>query len=614
MDPTDWGITPGYDDVNGAWHHAPPATIEAFLAAMGATDGAPPPPANWVVVAGDRVDAGGQAELTLEDGTTLVLPDGVTPPDVPLGYHRLRRRDGSLDVRLVVSPGRCFLPDDLHAWGFAVQLPTLRSARSWGMGDLGDLRDLASWSARNHGAGLLLTNPLHAGRLGLPQEASPYSPSTRRYRNLLYLRLEDVPGWYGAADADPSLAALAAEARRLNSTSLVERDAVYRAKLAALETLWPRFRGDDDCERYCRAEGDSLLGYATFCFLEESGDGPPYPHPASAAILRLQDEQADRIAFHMWIQWLLDLQLDAAGAGAALMQDLAVGFDPAGADAWQYQDTIVAGVRVGAPPDEFNQAGQDWGLPPFDPWRLRAAGYEPFIQTIRNGFRHAGGLRIDHVMGLFRLFWVPAGGSPSEGTYVRYPWEDLLRIVALESQRAGAYCVGEDLGTVEDHVREELARAGVLSYRLLWFEDAPTREWPAQALGAVTTHDLPTVAGLWSESDLLDQLDAGVEPNEASMAAIRERVRDRSGLTDDAPVDDVVAAAYAQLAEAPCHLLVATLEDAVAAERRPNLPGTSSEARPNWSIPLPATLEEIQADPRIARLAAVLRRGPDSSP
>jgi 4-alpha-glucanotransferase len=602
-----WGIADGYHDVAGDWHATPPETRDAFLAAMDAERGVPPSPTHWVVRAGDRVDPGGAAELTLEDGT--ILP-GV-PPDVPLGYHRLRRLDGSLDVGLVVSPGRCHLPAGLRTWGFAAQLPTVRSAHSWGMGDLADLRAIAEWS-RSVGAGMLLVNPLHASRPILPQEPSPYSPSSRRYRNPLYLRLDEVPGW---DIGDAELRRLADEARRLTERSVVDRDAIWACKLAALERLWERFRGDDTCEAYCRAEGDSLLGYATFCVLDERRAGGqhdgPLPHPASAEVRRLQEEPetADRIAFHMWVQWLLDGQLHAAGASLDLMQDLAVGFDPDGADAWQYQDVLVPTARVGAPPDEFNLAGQDWGLPPFDPWKLRAAGYEAFVQTVRNGFRHAGGLRVDHVMGLFRQFWVPLGGSPTDGTYVRYPWQDLLRILALESVRAEAYVVGEDLGTVEEEVRRELAAVDVLSYRLFWFEPKPPSDWPERALGAVTTHDLPTVAGIWTASDLDDQRAAGVEPNEDGAGAIRRRIVDETGVAPDAPVDDVVTAVYGKLAEAPSAIVVATLEDVVAAERRPNLPGTTGEQRDNWSIALPTTVESLVDDARAARLAEILGNG-----
>jgi 4-alpha-glucanotransferase len=248
-------------------------------------------------------------------------------------------------------------------------------------------------------------------------------------------------------------------------------------------------------------------------------------------------------------------------------------------------------MSVGAPPDEYNRDGQDWGLPPFDPWKLRDAAYEPFVQTVRAGFRHAGGLRFDHVMGLFRLYWIPTGESPRAGTYVRYPYRDLLDILALESVRAGAYVVGEDLGTVEDYMRDELAARDVLSYRLLWFESSPPRSYPRKALAAVTTHDLPTVAGLWS----------GKEP---AMADVRSRVQEWTGLADDAPVTEVVQSVYSLLAEAPSMIVTATLEDALGVEERPNYPGTVNDT--NWSLALPVPLEDIETDPRVLEVAARL--------
>lgn len=268
-------------------------------------------------------------------------------------------------------------------------------------------------------------------------------------------------------------------------------------------------------------------------------------------------------------------------------------------------------MAVGAPPDEFATQGQNWGLPPFDPWRLRSAGYRPFIETIRATLGHAGGLRIDHVMGLFRLWWVPRdAASAAEGAYVRYPADDLLDIVALECHRADAYAVGEDLGTVEDHVRTELHRRGVLSYRLAIFEDTPPAGYPVQALAAVTTHDLPTIAGLWTGSDLADQQRIGLEPNEDANVSLRDRVRDVAGVDDDAPVDAVVTATYDALSTAPSMLLTAGLDDAIGVKERPNMPGTLDQW-PNWCMALPMTLEEIEADPRPRAVAAALDRSDD---
>ena len=280
------------------------------------------------------------------------------------------------------------------------------------------------------------------------------------------------------------LAPLSHKGRALNGRRSIDRDAVWRVKLEALELLWSGFRGDPRFRRYCAREGAALDRYASFCALVER-HGPSWRSwprelgqsggPAVAAFGR---EQSARVDFHRWLQWLLEEQLGRAGTAASLIADLAVGVDPDGADAWAWQELLASGVRIGAPPDAFAPGGQDWGLSPFDPWKLRAAGYEPFIQVLRAAFRHGGGIRLDHVMGLFRLYWIPQGMAASEGAYVRYPARELLEILALESHRARAFAVGEDLGTVEDETREELARRQVLSYRLLWFEDRPPAEYP----------------------------------------------------------------------------------------------------------------------------------------
>jgi 4-alpha-glucanotransferase len=279
---------------------------------------------------------------------------------------------------------------------------------------------------------------------------------------------------------------------------------------------------------------------------------------------------------------------EAAGRPSLVINDLAIGVHPDGADAWAWQGQLAAGVSVGAPPDPFNAEGQDWGLPPFDPWRLRAAGYEPFVQTLRAAFRHAAGIRVDHVMGLFRLYWIAAGQGPADGAYVRYPAAELLDILALESRRAGAYVVGEDLGTVEDEVRDELRRRRVLSYKLLWFERGDPAHYPEQALAALTTHDLPTVGGVWSGADPLPE--------------VRERLQRLSGADTD-----VLRAAYQALAAAPCRLLAATLEDVTGMIERPNRPGTVDE-HPNWSLRLPLTLEQLMRDERPRSVARILAR------
>jgi 4-alpha-glucanotransferase len=315
----------------------------------------------------------------------------------------------------------------------------------------------------------------------------------------------------------------------------------------------------------------------------------------------------ERIAFHEWQQYQVDRQLARASAVLPVMQDLPIGFDASGADAWAFQDVLAPGMSVGAPPDEFNTQGQNWGLPPFVPDTLRSAGYEPFVQTIRACLRHAGGLRMDHVMGLFRLFWIPAGFDPRAGAYVHSNSEELLSIVALESQRARAVIVGEDLGTVEDSTREQLAARRILSYRLLWFEKTPPARYPENALAAITTHDLPTVAGLWSGTDLEVQKELGLSPNEAGTREIRQRVQRMTRAPASALPAEVVARVHEALGRAPSRILTATLDDVMGVEERPNMPATHDEW-PNWRIALPEPIETLKASRLAKRIARALRR------
>jgi 4-alpha-glucanotransferase len=607
MDLAAWGVDTGYWDAVGQWKEPPGETLEAVARSMGVTAGGPPPgPPLWFVRAGHGEWLRSPADLVLEDGTTRRGVDAL-PPDLPPGYHQLVPLDGGPTTRLVISPGRCHLPPDLRTWGWAVQLYGARSAASWGHGDLADLRTIAGWAA-GQGAGTLALNPLHAPGPALPQQPSPYYPSSRQWRSPLYLRVEEVPG---AATVGADLEALAAAGRALNAGARIDRDAVWDLKRRALEACFAVAGDDPDFEAWRTDQGEALTRFATWCTLaEEHGNGwQSWPEelrrPDGPAVAAVAARSADRLRFHAWLQWLLDAQVADAFAVLPPINDLAVGFDPGGADGWAFQDVLALDMRVGAPPDEFNTRGQDWGLPPFDPWKLRAACYEPLVATLRSALRHAGGLRVDHVMGLFRLFWIPEGGSPADGTYVRYDARELLDILALESHRARAYVVGEDLGTVEDEVRRDLAERQVLSYRLLWFEPTATRDFPEQALAAVTTHDLPTIAGMWSGTDVEDQRSIGMSPNVDGEAEVRDRLRRAAGVPDDAPVDEVVLRAHEALAEAPSQVLVATLEDAAGVATRPNMPGTVDEW-PNWSIPLPVPLEELVDSPQAAAIAKAL--------
>jgi 4-alpha-glucanotransferase len=612
--PEAWGVAEGYRDASGEWQDAPGATLDAVLESMGATGDMPP---RSSAVRGIRPGSGPPVErageLATEDGGTVRLEAGDRlPPDLPLGYHVFTDLDDGSTTTLVVSPGVCRLEVEAPTWGWAVQLYAARSRDSWGIGDLGDLGEISRWSAGEVGAGFVLVNPLHAAVPLFPQGASPYYPSSRRFRNPLFLRVEDVPG---AGTLGAALEELAAAGRALNDDRRIDRDRVFELKMQALAELWSRFDGDPSFDGWCRAGGASLEAYATFCALSEEHGRPwhTWPeevrHPAGRGVAAFRERRRDRVDFHRWLQWLVDEQLARASAAVPVVHDLAVGFDPDGADAWQWQDVVARGMSIGAPPDEFNTRGQDWGLPPFDPWRLRDAAYRPFVETVGAAFRHAGGLRLDHVMGLFRLFWVPHGAEPTEGTYVRYPASDLLDIVALESHRAAAFVVGEDLGTVEDEVRREMAVRDMLSYRLLWFEEGDPSTYPERALAAVTTHDLPTVAGLWSGSDLRAQREAGMSPNEEGTEALRARITHLAGVAADAPVEEVVAATYRALGRAPCLLLAASLDDALATEERPNMPGTRDEW-PNWSIALPAPLDDIVSAPGPRAIARALSRSP----
>lgn len=594
-----------YTDAFGRRRSVSPDAVAAIHAAMGLGPGERPSDDVRVTVArrGDALRPGG--ELTLEDGTSLGRV-GSVPRDLPHGYHRLHRR--GRDELLIVGPGRCHLPPGLRAWGWAVQLPTLRSERSWGIGDLADLRELASWSERR-GAGFVATSPLGASNPGPDPEPSPYYPSTRRFLSPLHLSLDEVPGVAALGDE------VAPTGRSLNRSRVIDRAAILRLKLAALERVWSSGAADRDAlQQYRNERGTPLDRWATFVVLTERlGPGwrgwpARYRDPGGPAVASVAAEAGDRVAFHAWIQLLLDTQLEAASAPLRRIADMPVGVDPGGFDAWDWQEQLATGATVGAPPDRFNAAGQDWGLPPFVPYRLRAAAYRPFIETIRAQLRHAGGLRIDHVLGLFRLWWIPAGSDPGVGAYVRYPTDELLEIVAIESERAGAVVIGEDLGTVPPGVRSELRRRRVLSTRLALFERRPPARYPRQAFAAVTTHDLPTIAGAWTRSDLHDQVRAGLAPDRAGLEHLRRSLARSAGVGDDAALDEVVDAVHRRLAESPSMLVAATLEDALRVETRPNLPGTVARQRHNWSLPLPKTLERLFADRRVRALADALRR------
>jgi 4-alpha-glucanotransferase len=573
------------------------------------------------------------------------------PAGLPLGWHTVHARsdDRSASAPLVVTPDRLELPEALREegsrWGLMTQLYQVRSSRSWGVGDLDDLAELAVWSAADLGADFLLVNPLHAAEPVGEMEPSPYLPTTRRFVNPLYIRVEAVPeAGYLTADRRAELDELAAAAKDANTAPELDRDSSWRAKRAALRAVFdlPRSPGRErDFRRYCEEQGQGLVDFATWCALAEAhslpwGAWPEELHdPRSEAVAAERDRLADEVEFYRWLQWVADEQLaeaqrraEQAGMRLGIVHDLAVGVHPEGADAWGLGPALARGVTVGAPPDAFNQQGQDWSQPPWRPDQLAELGYAPYRDMLRTVLRHAGGIRVDHIIGLFRLWWVPQGKSPKDGTYVRYDHEAVVGILALEAQRSGAVVVGEDLGVVEPWVRKYLEERGVFGTSILWFErDAegqplPPESWRELCLATVTTHDLPPTAGYLAgvHVDLRDRLGLltrSVEEERAADAAERDSVlallRKRGLLNGEVSEQQVVEALHRFLTWTPSKLLGVSLADAVGDRRTINQPGTHQEY-PNWRVALsdgsgrPLLLEDVVRSRRARSLARAVRR------
>jgi 4-alpha-glucanotransferase len=576
---------------------------------------------------------------------TLELPE-----ELPLGYHELHVQAGDREAitTLIVSPATAPLPAALgagRAWGLAAQLYSVRSENSWGIGDLTDLADLAVWSASQYGAGFILVNPLHAAAPTAPMEPSPYLPTSRRFVNPLYLRVEAIPEFaYVRHRGDLRKARKVAQARA-DATELIDRDSAWTIKRAALKNVHrvQRSAGRELAyAAYRTREGRNLDDFAIWCALsdEYGNDWHQWPeelrHPGTEAVATFAAQNAEEVDFHRWLQWQLDDQLTLAqvtatrsGMAIGVMHDIAVGVDPDGADAWALQEAMALGVSVGAPPDEYNQLGQDWSQPPWRPDRLVELGYEPFRAQVNAVLRHAGGVRIDHIIGLFRLWWIPKGSPPIDGTYVRYDHEAMIGIVALEAHRAGAVVVGEDLGTVEDWVRDYLHDRGLLGTSILWFEHDRWRDgeplqaqwWREYCLASVTTHDLPPTSGYLAGEHVRIREELGlltrpvedelVEAKEEQAAWVAE-LRRVGLLGEDPSVDEVVRALYEYLGRTPSRLLALALPDAVGDVRAQNQPGTSDEY-PNWRVPLAdpsgrrMSIEDLFVDARAAALAQVMR-------
>lgn len=516
------------------------------------------------------------------------------------------------------------LPPAPRCWGWQVQLYALHSERSWGIGDFADLRDFAVWAAGT-GAGLVLVNPLHAVTPVCPIEPSPYSPSSRRFLDVLSICVPEVPE-YAAASAEVRAQV---DALRPGPSGLVDRDAVWRAKSAALELLQPAVSTTGD---------EEVAQFALFCALAESY-GKAWQHWPSAlrdrergALERAREELSRRVAFHVWLQECAERQAEVAhtaavdsGMSVGIVHDLAVGVDPSGADAWLLQEVLASEVTVGAPPDSFNQHGQDWALPPWQPGALTRAGYEPVRAMITAVLRRGGGVRIDHVMGLFRLWWIPPGVERGQGAYVAYDADALLDVVCGAAARSGGIVVGEDLGTVEPAARQALSGRGVLGSSVLWFERVgddqaappkPVGAWRSDAMASISTHDLPTAPGFLAGEHVRVRADLGLlgrpaeeerSDFEAERSALLGALVSEGVLSAaDAPADEVVVAMHAYLGRTPSRIVLASPYDVIGETRQPNLPGTTN-TYPNWRIPLPLSLEELTGDARVAAVAAVLR-------
>jgi (1->4)-alpha-D-glucan 1-alpha-D-glucosylmutase len=689
------GIEPHYKDIWGNLHTTSRETKQALIRAMGIRD-----PAGaleelkhrpWnrliepvLVVSEDERPETIPVHFPLPEGmedalvieTTLLHEDGGTETarlpggrpsaehrvdgvrhvrvDLPLsvgkdqGYHTLTvtlttpARTFTGTMRLIVAPARCFVPD-VHTWGITVNLYALRSARNWGVGDLGDLRRLIRWTGEDLGGSFVGINPLHATANDPSLGISPYSPLSRLFRNILYLDMEDILPPSKSALSMARSPEVLEERAALASAPLIDYAKTAALKMRIFKAAFKDFleshltRGTREAGEflaYVEREGEPLESFATHMALlgHFSGTGgtlrawPDWPveyqDPHGEAVQKFKTLRREEIRFHQFLQWQLERQLaeasrEARGMAVGIYQDLAVGSSGRGADAWAYPRMFAHGVTAGAPPDNFNVNGQDWGFPPLIPERLRESGYEVFIQTIRENMRHASSLRIDHALGLFRLFWIPGGSPPSEGTYVRYPHEDLLKIIALESVRSRTAVIAEDLGTIGENVREALSRASMFSSRLLLFErDRKSGEflapgnYPALAVSAVTTHDLPTLGGYWTGRDITVKKELGIyDTDESAALDMEKRRRDKELLLKSlmralpeghVPEEEflremspeLVLAVHRFLGGTPSMMVAVILDDILGVPDQQNIPGTEHEY-PNWRQRMPIPLEEV---------------------
>ena len=616
-----------------------------------------------------RLEGGGDTAGRGETHAADAPDRSILPlPALPIGYHRLSLQadGGATEIGVAAAPAACHLPPGLQpgarSWGVTTQLYGLRCGPEWGIGDFTGLAEL-SQRAAPLGAATVGLNPLHALFAAEPRHISPYSPSSRTFLDYLYIDATAAPGF--AEDAAVRALAPAAAIAAVNDGEFVDYAAVAALKRPVLEALFHRFRKHDipgtdgartplgeSFRRFQRDGGAALEAFATFEALHEhfsqNGAGfswhdwpPPMQDPHSPEVRDFATAHRDRIQFFAFLQWEADRQLGAAadagrraGLALGLYRDLAVGVDPHGAEAWADQTLVAPGAGIGAPPDPLSRAGQDWGLAPFSPLGLKRRGFAPFIAALRANMRHAGILRIDHVMGLRRLYWIPKGNSATAGAYVDYPFRDLLRLVALESHRQQCAVIGEDLGTVPEGFRETMQAANILSYRVFAFERrdggrfVPPQDYPPLAAASAATHDLATLKGFWLGRDIAWRRDLGTYPDAAAETAetadrghARREVlealaaegllsRDRfAALLPDgaAPVysAELANAIHAFLARSRARLMLVQLEDIAGEAEQANLPGTSTE-HPNWRRRMSLDLEAILGGADFARIAAAI--------
>jgi 4-alpha-glucanotransferase len=599
------GVATSFVDAHGDLKIAPEATLRTIRSSFSAEPletGAP------LICTPGRHHPELYGWLAIEQGSTFRVEGQVGLP----GYHILYTDSG--DRRLVLAAPE-YLPQPRRTWGWAVQLYAARSRDSWGIGDFRDLALIARLAA-DQGAGVLLVSPVHAVAPDADPQPSPYSPASRQWLNLLHVAPGDAPG---AERVD--LSDLAAAGRALNADRRIHRAKAGALKRQGLERIFDAVKHDLPLEytRFAARHGQSLDRFATWCAIAESQpstDWRTWPEelrdPESAVVEAFAAAHADRVLFYSWAQWVADLQYGAAcRSGVDVVADLAVGFDSSSADAWAFQRHVSFEFEVGCPPDIHNPEGQCWGLPPFNPRALVQADFAPFVDMVRAGLRHAGALRIDHVMQLWRLFWVPRAGTAHDGVYVHYPVDALLAILRIEANRVGAWVVGEDMGTVAPGVRETMAAIGMLGNRSA-VRNSP-HEFPECSLGTSSTHDQVTVAGLLTRSDAADMRRIGKAADFAHIKRTRRALAELAHLDPDGPVGPAevhtgVLAQYRQVASAPSRVVVATLDDAAGVAERPNMPGTV-DTYPNWRIALPRPVEDILTAPLAGDLVEVLGAG-----